>query len=58
MAEKPKCRICLENDVECAFLFCGHYVACQDCAHKAVQYRTKCPICREDVICINKIYTP
>lgn len=42
---KNKCCICMEAEIETAFIECGHMVACLECS-KLV---TRCPICRKKV---------
>ena len=40
-----ECVLCMENDVEVAFVPCGHFCVCVGCAAGLAQ----CPICRHDV---------
>ena len=48
-----KCHICLERDLQIAFLPCGHLCACGMCAPGL----THCPMCRRDVLDTVRIFT-
>lgn len=43
--EMMLCGVCYERDMDAVFCFCGHVVACEECARR-VEY---CPVCREVV---------
>ena len=43
--EMMQCQVCYEKDMDAVFCFCGHVVACEECARR-VEF---CPVCREVV---------
>ncbi|CAF1392315.1 unnamed protein product, partial [Didymodactylos carnosus] len=47
-----KCIICLNADIDCVVLECGHMMCCLNCS-KSFQ---KCPICRQQVQRVKRIY--
>lgn len=44
--ERQLCKICMEREIDCVLLECGHYLACVTCARKLAD----CPVCRQNVI--------
>merc|ERR1712107_21026 len=50
----PKCKVCLENNIDSVFLPCGHMMTCIQCGSKLVN----CPICPNmpRLAMVNKIY--
>ncbi|CAG0899894.1 unnamed protein product [Darwinula stevensoni] len=46
------CKLCLEDELNCAFVDCGHMVACLPCAQKV----RNCPICRKVITSRIRIY--
>jgi len=50
------CSICMENQINCAFIQCGHACCCNECGAIILKRRQRCPICRADVEGILKIY--
>lgn len=48
------CRICMDSQIDTAFLPCAHVVACSTCAAKC----DRCPLCRADITQAQKIYLP
>lgn len=50
------CKICMEdeNKIECAFVECGHMLACRSCASKL----KSCPVCRSEIQQVLKLYKP
>ncbi|KAJ1915329.1 hypothetical protein H4219_004382 [Mycoemilia scoparia] len=50
------CRICWENGSNCAFLNCGHMCTCHDCAERLKLDKNECPICREPIARIVRIF--
>jgi hypothetical protein len=46
------CKVCMDAEVNCAFIECGHIVTCLDCA----KLLTKCPICRETIKRTLRVY--
>ena len=43
------CCICMDLQIDAAFIPCGHMAACLDCARR-IHEAGKCPICREHVV--------
>ena len=52
--EEKKCVVCMHREVECAFVPCGHCVACMRCA--ALIEADGCPICRAQILMPLRIY--
>ena len=44
--EASKCKVCMDADINCVILDCGHLVSCNQCGKKL----TECPICRQQVL--------
>jgi len=44
--EVSKCKVCMDADIDCVILGCGHLVTCNQCGKKL----TECPICRQQVL--------
>jgi hypothetical protein len=42
---KTRCKICMEEDIQTAFVPCGHAATCWKCNTKV----GKCPVCRADI---------
>ena len=67
LEEARLCKICMEAEICCVFIPCGHQVTCEDCA-KNLSVRTfkhavsgemkKCPVCREKISQYIKTYLP
>jgi len=51
-----ECKICMDEQVECAFKPCGHACACYDCARHLGFRLGRCPICRGVIAEIIRIY--
>ena len=51
---RNKCVVCLDNDPTMALLPCGHRCVCMSCG--TIDILPKCPMCREDVQEIRRIY--
>lgn len=43
--ENQLCKICMEREINCVLLECGHYLTCVTCGRKLAE----CPICRQNV---------
>lgn len=58
LQNKDLCSICFENKSDTAVITCGHKLFCYGCINDYhSQYPHKgCPICRKEIIMINKIY--
>ena len=52
--EEKKCVVCMHRAVECAFVPCGHCVACMRCA--VLIEADGCPICRAQILMPLRIY--
>lgn len=39
------CKICMEREIDCVLLECGHYLTCVTCGRKLAE----CPICRQNI---------
>lgn len=52
------CSICLDQDASTVFQPCGHLCACEGCAMMVYEAQGKCPICRADILSLNRIYIP
>ena len=44
--EASKCKVCMDADINCVILDCGHLVTCNQCGKKLIE----CPICRQQVL--------
>ena len=67
LEEDRLCKICMEAEICCVFIPCGHLITCEKCA-KTLSVRTfkhvvsgelkKCPVCREKITEHIKTYLP
>lgn len=48
------CKICMDLQIDTAFLPCAHVVACSSCAARC----ERCPVCRADIMQPQRIYLP
>lgn len=48
-----ECKICMDAEVNCALVECGHMCACYTCAVKL----KKCPICRVKITRVIRVYS-
>lgn len=48
------CRICMDNQIDVAFLPCAHMVTCHKCASRI----DKCPVCRSEFTKAQKLHLP
>ena len=46
------CKICLDAEINCVLLNCGHFVSCTKCGRKLAE----CPICRQLIVRIVHIF--
>ena len=46
------CKTCYSKEIKIAFLYCGHSIACLDCAYKFKVY----PLCRKPILVYQKLY--
>lgn len=46
------CKVCLDSELQVAFMPCGHYVSCVKCSFGC----KCCPVCRLDIVNVVKIY--
>lgn len=51
--EQESCKICFSNELNCILLPCNHRCCCIDCSKNI---NNKCPVCRKDIVSIQKIY--
>ncbi|XP_002131654.2 baculoviral IAP repeat-containing protein 8 [Ciona intestinalis] len=52
LKDEMRCKICLDNPMDCILLECGHVCTCLECS----QGIRTCPICRQKITKIMKIY--
>ena len=52
---ESKCSICISNTKSHVIVPCGHKSICGECSPRILQDGT-CPICRENIQCIIKVY--
>ena len=53
----PKCKVCLDNNIDSVFLPCGHMMTCITCGFKLVSWLgISCPICRKQIGGVAKIF--
>jgi ankyrin repeat protein len=50
------CKICMQNQINCVLLTCGHLVVCKDCSLGVVQTSNQCPVCRAPIKSIAPIF--
>ncbi|RIA85026.1 hypothetical protein C1645_879577 [Glomus cerebriforme] len=50
------CRICCDAQSNCLFMDCGHMCTCLDCGKKLQETKNECPICRETIIKIIRVF--
>ncbi|XP_021371496.1 E3 ubiquitin-protein ligase SPL1-like [Mizuhopecten yessoensis] len=50
------CCVCLEDTVNAAFLDCGHTSCCYNCANNLKRSTKICPICRQTIRDVVRIY--
>jgi E3 ubiquitin-protein ligase MYLIP len=48
------CRVCMAEEINTAFIPCGHLICCLTCSNHVEH----CPICRSDIENIQQIYMP
>ncbi|CAN0266631.1 unnamed protein product [Ectocarpus sp. 13 AM-2016] len=47
-------QVCFDNEINCAFIPCGHYCCCVECASRSHE----CPVCRTVVTQTVRIFRP
>eukprot|EP00803_Ostreobium_quekettii_P006288 evm.model.scf_934EXC.9 EVM.evm.TU.scf_934EXC.9 scf_934EXC:50931-53471(-) len=55
-AHVERCSICLCNTRNSVFLWCGHQVACIDCAAILHSSGQPCPVCRQSIGKVQRVY--
>jgi len=50
------CRICMDGVADTAFAPCGHLMTCYHCAEAVLEGTNHCPICRDKVRSILRVY--
>ncbi|RWS12260.1 E3 ubiquitin-protein ligase RNF34-like isoform X1 [Dinothrombium tinctorium] len=46
------CKICMDREINCVLLECGHMIACNDCGKRL----SECPVCRQYVVRIVRTF--
>ncbi|ORZ10243.1 hypothetical protein BCR42DRAFT_114938 [Absidia repens] len=54
--EDMVCRICYDSVQNCVFLNCGHMATCIDCGLKLVESKNECPICRDSIVRVVRVF--
>eukprot|EP00656_Telonema_subtile_P051861 TRINITY_DN707_c0_g1_i1.p1 TRINITY_DN707_c0_g1~~TRINITY_DN707_c0_g1_i1.p1 ORF type:complete len:699 (+),score=142.19 TRINITY_DN707_c0_g1_i1:88-2184(+) len=54
--EHNLCVVCDDNDAVMAVVPCGHCCACEECALLLKPGEGKCPMCRQEITCLLRIY--
>jgi len=52
----PTCTICYSESIDCVFIPCGHLTCCLRCARLVDSDDNRCPICRQSIGMIQKIF--
>ncbi|XP_064459788.1 E3 ubiquitin-protein ligase RNF34-like [Ornithodoros turicata] len=52
MGNEQLCKICMEGDVDCVILECGHMCTCTTCGKQL----SECPICRQYVVRVVHVF--
>ena len=52
LEKEHKCKVCMEREIDCVFLRCGHLMTCTFCGQKLAS----CPICQKPMARVAKIY--
>ena len=55
-SEDNSCKICFENEVDCTLYTCGHTCFCYACANEVKNKGDICPLCRQVILDVIKIY--
>lgn len=55
-SESSVCCVCLTNPKDCVLKPCSHVCVCSECAKQLVKLRGGCPICRERIVRVEKVY--
>lgn len=50
------CVICLEKEADHVLLNCGHLCACKGCAETILEMKNHCPLCREQINTIHRVF--
>jgi hypothetical protein len=50
--DRDICKICIENEIDCVYIECGHLMSCLKCSESL----ETCPFCRQTILKILKIY--
>ncbi|KAK2163673.1 hypothetical protein LSH36_75g04037 [Paralvinella palmiformis] len=54
--ESNECKVCMNNAVDCVLYTCGHMCLCYECAQDIKNKHNLCPICRQEIRDIIRIY--
>ena len=52
----PECMMCMDEPVDTTFFPCGHMIACNSCAKRAMEVKPACPKCRAGVRSYQKLF--
>jgi hypothetical protein len=52
--EDDLCKICMDALIDCVLLECGHMVSCTKCGKRLAE----CPICRQNVVRVVRVFKP
>ncbi|XP_037513098.1 protein neuralized isoform X2 [Rhipicephalus sanguineus] len=50
------CRICFEKSIDSVLVKCGHSLTCHDCGLKLLREAPQCPVCRQHIQEVIRIY--
>ncbi|CAG8482178.1 7849_t:CDS:2, partial [Ambispora leptoticha] len=56
LSDDALCKICCDAVQNCVVLDCGHMSTCMDCGKKMQEARNECPICRETIVKLIRVY--
>ena len=55
---QESCVICMSNPIGTVVIPCGHVCMCLLCSEEVHKINYKCPLCRNDIVQIRKVYFP
>ena len=56
LAEAQECVVCMEQEKSYVLVPCGHAVVCQSCAENIMATTRACPVCRQHVEQVIKLF--
>jgi len=58
-ADEPNlCIVCAGEKIDHVILPCGHMVLCSTCSQEILRLGSTCPICRQPITAINRVFGP